>query len=121
MVVKTCVDVYISKKNFCFSSFITLCAAGVHPHPRARHIHGHEAVQQGEYSCFTTVKQQLTLFLTLLLSPTRTIWINSPKASTGSPERIPHLEYILTQRARKPSSQAWGSCIWKFTHRWVVT
>lgn len=43
--------------------------------------------------------------------PCRMTWINSPKASTVSPVKIRHLECNSTQRAKKPSSQGWASCI----------
>lgn len=48
------------------------------------------------------------------------IKINSPKPLTGSPEKIQPFECILTRRAKKLSSQAWGSCIWKSTPRSVA-
>lgn len=48
------------------------------------------------------------------------IKINSPKPSTASPEKIQPFECILRRRAKKLSSQAWESCIWKSTLRSVA-
>lgn len=58
------------------------------------------------------------LLLIPLVRLNRTTWINSLKESTVSPEKTRRLECIMTLRAKKPSSQAWASCIWKSTHRY---
>lgn len=107
---------------------LSFFSIGVYSCPRTSHLNGNKASQQGKIM-LTDFKVQQKYILTLsnhlsflfcfggFLASCRMTWINSPKASTVSPVKIQHLECILTQRAKKPSSQAWASCIQKSTLR----
>lgn len=70
--------------------------------------------------CWRQKAQPSSAKLIINLSLARTIKINSPKPLTDSPEKIRPLECTLTQRAKRLSSQAWASCIWRSTLRSVV-